>query len=373
MKRIGLIVNPVAGMGGAVGLKGTDGEEILQQARNLGAEPRAELRAEIALARLRVLKDSLSMYCFAGEMGESCATRAGLDLSIVGAPIGTTTTAQDTRRAAGLMVDRGVDLILFAGGDGTARDTCAAIGDSVPALGIPAGVKIHSSVFAASPAAAGEIAASFVQGDIRRFKDAEVMDINEEDYRREILSAQLYGYLKVPDSDRFMQGLKAGSVANDQAIQGAIAADVIEQMSDDWRYLVGPGTTCRPILEQLGLDNTLLGIDLVQAGKQLGKDLSETEILAAVEGRQTKLILTPVGGQGFLLGRGNQQLSSKIIRTVGKSNIIVVATDTKLASLRGNALLVDTGDDATDQYLVGYYRVITAYHKSTVYRVGPCT
>jgi predicted polyphosphate/ATP-dependent NAD kinase len=370
MKQLGLIINPVAGMGGTVGLKGTDGSEILRRAQELGAVPQAHKRAEQALAALTSMASDIVLLTFGDTMGEAVATACGLRPQVIGSGSTPQTTPNDTSAAARLMAAAGVDLLLFVGGDGTARDVCGVVGTNVTALGVPAGVKIHSAVFAASPTAAGQVTASVLSGDISRVVEAEVMDINEEDYRQGILSARLYGYLTIPDARRLLQGLKAGSSSGERTMQRAIATELAEQITDDRYYIVGPGTTCRPFMELLGLDNSLLGVDLVRARRQVGKDMSEREILATVADSQCSLIVTPVGGQGFLLGRGNQQISPDVIRRVGKENIIVVATAEKLCSLRGRPLLVDTGDAGTDSYLCGYYRVITGYRENTIYRIS---
>jgi predicted polyphosphate/ATP-dependent NAD kinase len=373
MKKLGLIINPVAGMGGTVGLKGTDGTELLRRAEQLGAIPQAEKRTEQALAALRPLADSLELLAYSGAMGETVATACGIKPQVIGSGSSPRTTPEDTAEAARRMARHGVDLLLFAGGDGTARDVCDAIGTSLTALGIPAGVKIQSAVFATSPAAAGRVAESYLKRAIRREKDAEVMDINEDDYRREILSARLYGYLKIPDARRLLQGAKAATAPDERAIQEAISADLVEQMSEDRSYIVGPGTTCRPLMEMLGLDHSLLGVDMIRGRRLIGKDMSEREILDNMVDGMCSLILTPVGGQGFLLGRGNQQISPAVIKKVGKQNINVAATAEKLSSLRGRPLLVDTGDAETDSYLCGYYRVVTGYHDTTIYKVSGCT
>jgi predicted polyphosphate/ATP-dependent NAD kinase len=372
MKKLGLIVNPVAGMGGSVGLKGTDGLELLRRAEQLGALPQAEKRAKQALAALVPLGEGLELLTFSGSMGETGAAACGLKPLVIGSGSSPHTTPEDTAEAARRMAAQGVDLLLFAGGDGTARDICGAIGTSLTALGIPAGVKIQSAVFATSPAAAGQVAQSYLTGGIGREKEAEVVDIDEDAYRRDILSARLYGYLKIPDARRLLQGPKAASAPDERAMQRAIAAELVEQMTDDRCYIVGPGTTCRPFMEMLGLDNSLLGVDMIRAGRLIGKDMSEREILEKSAEGMCSLILTPVGGQGFLLGRGNQQISPAVIKKVGKGNIIVAATAEKLSSLRGRPLLVDTGDAATDSYLCGYYRVVTGYRENTIYRVTDC-
>ncbi|MGD2151803.1 MAG: ATP-NAD kinase family protein [Gemmatimonadales bacterium] len=372
MKKLGLIVNPVAGMGGTVGLKGTDGTELLRRAEELGAVPQAERRAERTLAALVPLAEELELLTFGGSMGEAAAAASGLEPKVIGSGSTPRTTAADTAEAARRLAAHGVVLLLFAGGDGTARDICRAIGTSLTVLGIPAGVKIQSAVFATSPAAAGQVAESYLTGGIGREKEAEVMDINEDDYRRDILSARLYGYLKIPDARRQLQGRKAASAPDERAMQSAIAAELVERMTDDRCYIVGPGTTCRPFMQMLGLEGSLLGVDMVRGRRLIGKDVSEREILQKTAEVPSSLILTPVGGQGFLLGRGNQQISPAVIKRVGKENIIVAATAEKLSSLRGRPLLVDTGDPETDCYLRGYYRVVTGYRENTIYRVSDC-
>ncbi|UCG86459.1 MAG: ATP-NAD kinase family protein [Gemmatimonadota bacterium] len=370
MKRLGLIVNPVAGMGGAVGLKGTDGPEAVIQAERLGAVPRAGQRAERALTALGPLEDSMTILTYGGAMGEAPAKACGLRPAVIGSGSTPRTNSEDTVSAARQMATEDVDLLLFAGGDGTARDIYDAVKTSVTTLGIPAGVKIHSAVFASSPAAAGRVAASVLTGEIKRVQEAEVMDINEDDYRRGILSAILYGYLRIPAARRLLQGGKAATSPDERAVQAAIAAALAEQMTNDRCYLVGPGTTCAALMELLGLDNSLLGVDMICAGRLIGKDMSERDILEKTADRRCHLILTPVGGQGFLLGRGNQQISPAVIRRVGKQNITIAATVEKLGSLGGRPLLVDTGDADTDSSLCGHYRVITGYRQTAVYRVS---
>jgi predicted polyphosphate/ATP-dependent NAD kinase len=369
MKRLGLIINPIAGMGGTVGLKGTDGFELLLRAEQLGAIPQAHKRAEQALTALSTLSEDLELLTYKDSMGQAAALSAGLNPQAIGSGSSPRTTPDDTAEAARRMAAQAVDLLLFAGGDGTARDVCAAVGTSLTVLGIPAGVKIQSAAFATSPTVAGQIAKSYLVGGIGCAREVEVMDINEEDYRNEILSARLYGYLRIPDAGPRTQGAKAASSPSEHVMQQAIAVEVAERMIDDRCYIVGPGTTCRAISEALGLDGSLLGVDVIRQRRLVGKDLSEHEILSRITGNASALILTPIGGQGFLLGRGNQQISPAVIKQVGKENVVVVATGEKLASLQGRPLLVDTGDSELDAYLAGYYRVATGYRETAVYRV----
>jgi predicted polyphosphate/ATP-dependent NAD kinase len=369
-KKLGFLVNPIAGMGGRVGLKGTDGKEILEKAIELGAQPWANDRAKEALKSLLRLKNEIVLITYPSPMGEDIALEYGFMSEVIKADLGDVTTEKDTVHAALAMLERKVDLLLFAGGDGTARDICSAVGTSLVCLGIPAGVKIHSGVFASHPVRAGELASLFLQKSVKRTVEAEVMDVDEEELRREIVSAKLFGYLKIPHVERFLQRTKAGSTGNEKYSQEAIAAEIVGNMSDKFYYLVGPGTTTSAIMQRLGLEHSLLGIDLVWKKKLLGKDLNETQILEKISGKPTKLILTPIGGQGFLLGRGNQQISPDVIQRIGKDNIIVIATKQKIHSMNSRPLLVDTGEEATDQALMGHYRIITGFREAIIYKVA---
>ena len=370
MKKLGLIVNPVAGMGGAVGLKGTDGSDLLERAKELGAVPKAQERAESALAQLTRFGASLEILTYDGPMGKAAAVACGISPTVVGSALLPISASEDTKHAAREMMARGVDLLLFTGGDGTARDIYDAVGESIVALGIPAGVKIQSAVFATNPTVAGQVASVYLAGGLKRTKQAEVMDIDEEEYRRGFLSARLYGYLLIPDASHRLQSRKAATAPNEQSVQRAIAEEVVESLTDDCYYVVGPGTTCGYFMDLLGLESSLLGVDVIRGGRLIGQDLSERQILDAVRDSECRLVITPVGGQGFLLGRGNQQISPEVIRNVCKENIVIVATSDKLSALHGRPLLVDTGNADCDSYLRGYYRVVTGYREVTVYRVS---
>jgi predicted polyphosphate/ATP-dependent NAD kinase len=366
LKKLGLIVNPIAGMGGRVGLKGSDGEEILRKARELGAEPRSPARAVEALQAFKMGSPSFELYTYPGEMGEDEARMAGLEPNVVGDITAGATTAEDTKEAAAALADLSVDLLLFAGGDGTARDVYEAIDSRVPMLGIPTGVKIHSAVYAVTPAAAGRLAARYLNGEASETRDAEVMDIDEEAFRDNRLSARLYGYMRVPYAQEYLQGGKEGGVRQEPLDLEAIAADIRDEMRPGVLYIVGPGSSTAPVVEQFGAQKTLLGVDLLMDGELVGRDVNEEEILAHLAGRGAKIVVTVIGGQGFIFGRGNQQISPRVIRRVGRDNIIVLATPQKLATLRGRALRVDTGDPALDEELRGYYKVVTGYRRRTL-------
>jgi predicted polyphosphate/ATP-dependent NAD kinase len=369
MYKIGLIVNPIAGMGGKVGLKGTDGLEIVAKAKSLGAVPESPKRACEALKQLDTLKDDIEIITYPGDMGENVAVKCGFRVTVIGFAK-KETSAEDTRQAALDMLALNVDLLLFAGGDGTARDIYSAIKDSIPVIGIPAGVKIHSSVFAINPKRAGELAVLYLTGKISGLKEAEVMDIDEQSFREGIVSAHLYGYLKIPYDKNRVQNVKAGSPASEEFYHQAIAVEVVENMENDCIYAIGPGTTTRQIMKTLELDYTLLGVDVVCNKELIARDVTEKQLLEMIQGKYTKLVITPIGGQGYLFGRGNQQLSSRVIKTVGKENIIVVATKNKLHSLKGNPLLVDTGDDEVNKMLFGFIKVVTGYREYAIYPVA---
>ena len=370
-KRLGLIVNPIAGMGGGVGLKGTDNPDTLQRARELGAIPRSRARARVALEVIADrLGESLEILTAPGTMGEEIAVFAGLTPIVIDHQTGDDTTPGDTQRSARRMVRERVDLLLFAGGDGTARDIYEAVGVNSVTLGIPTGVKMHSAVYAINPRAAGEAAARFLQYPSPKSRMAEVMDIDEEQFRIGRVSARLFGALLIPDLPGLVQNLKSGSGGSDAAALAGIAGDVIERMQDGALYIVGPGTTTKAVADRLGVPKTLLGVDLYCRSEVIATDVTESQLLGHLDGTPARIVVTPIGGQGFLFGRGNQQLSAEVIRQVGRSNIIVVATPAKIAGLRGDSFLIDTGNIEIDELLTGYVRVITGYHMESVYRVA---
>ena len=388
-RRLGLIVNPIAGVGGKVGLKGSDGVEIQRRAIELGAVREAPRRAELALARLAHLREHVEIVTFPGEMGEDEARACGFEPAVVEGVIGVrrgerrpllpagapATTADDTVAAAQALRDTDVDLLLFAGGDGTARDVCRAVGGALVCLGVPAGVKIHSAVFATTPGSAGSLVALFLHDrpTAVRLREAEVMDIDEDAFRHDRVSARLYGYLEVPYERTLVQSAKAGGCAGDDADLASIAADAVGGMTPGAVYLLGPGTTVRAVAATLGLEKTLLGVDAVRDGRLIGADLGERQIIELIESAPdtpVRIVVTVIGGQGHIFGRGNQQLSAEVIRRVGRGNIVVVASQTKLLSLHGGPLLVDSGDPALDAAFSGYVKVVTGLGRRTIYRVA---
>ena len=374
MKKLGLLINPVAGMGGSVGLKGTD--HMVEEAIRRGAKPRANDRVRQALKELLEIKNKLEIVTCPGDMGEDTAKSMGFRTTVLHTGGRRSlkdlfdSSRTDTIVLSKAMEEAGVDLLLFAGGDGTARDIYEGVGTELPALGIPAGVKIHSPVYAKNPQSAGDLAKLWLTGKVTKTAEQEVLDIDEELYRQEIINTRLYGYLSVPLEHVFTQNRKAPTPLSETASIESIAHEIVEHMEEDTYYLIGAGTTTRGVMQMLGLKNTLIGVDLIRNKELVANDIYGDKILDFIKGKKTKLIVTVTGGQGFLFGRGNQQITPEVIRAIGKENIIILATKAKIAEFHHQPFLVDTPDEELNKELCGYYRVITAYGEFTMCRVS---
>lgn len=362
MKRLGFIVNPVAGIGGKVGLKGSDGTATLERALALGAVPESGRKALVTMTALREVAGELDIYTCPGEMGAEICARAGLEATVIGEITSGRTTPEDTIRAARSLRDLNLDLILFAGGDGTARNIMDAVGTGVTVLGIPTGCKIHSGVYALNPRTAGLLMAQFAQGRVRETREAEVMDIDEDLFRRGIVQARLYGYLRIPNERKLVQNLKSGRGFSETASLDMVSNYVADTMEEGVLYVMGTGSTTAAIMKKLGLPNTLLGVDLVYNHRVVASDCTERDILEHLDRYpRARIIVTVIGGQGYIFGRGNQQISAEVIRRVGRENIIVAASKNKILSLFGRSLYVDTGNEEVNRMLRGYIRVIVGY------------
>ncbi len=375
---VGLVINPIAGMGGSVGLKGTDGEGVLREAIARGASPVAAIRAERALRVLCPAVGSpvrIRVITGPGELGESLLGRLGLHPRATGTGGEISGSWRDTVAAAREMERIGARLILFAGGDGTARDIFAAIGDRVPVVGIPCGVKMYSGVFARSPEAAGHLAREFVErigvgAAIRLSFLAEVMDIDEDAYRSGHLSARLHGYASCPRLAVRLQGPKVrNSPGHDAAIRAA-ATEIAAGMAPDQVNIVGPGRSAGAVPEALGLQGTLLGVDVVQDRKMIGRDVGSDEIDRLAGTGPIRIILGVIGGQGYVLGRGNQQIGAALIRRAGRDNLVIISSEEKLARLAGRALYVDSGDPELDRELEGFVGVHTGAGRKMMMRLS---
>jgi predicted polyphosphate/ATP-dependent NAD kinase len=364
---IGFVVNPIAGMGGRVGLKGTDG--VVELAIERGAVPSAAARAGETLRWLRERLGSGALavrwLTCAGAMGAEPLRDAGFeDLEVVHAP-GEPPGGVDTRRAVRAFVDAGATFVLFCGGDGTARDVCGETRRQIPVLGIPAGVKMYSGVFGVSPARTAEILVGWIEGRLG-VADADVLDIDEESFRAGRLEVRLYDSAITPREPALVQVAKQViSDPGETHAKAQIAEHLAEWMETEPRtlFLLGPGSTVASVARRTGLEKSPLGVDAIRGGALVGRDLAERELLALLEReRDVHLVLSPLGAQGFVLGRGNQQLSPEVIRRIGRDRIVVVATPTKLARTR--VLRFDTGDASLDAELAegGFFPVVTGYH-----------
>ena len=367
--RIGLIINPLAGIGGAVGLKGSDGEAVVEQALALGAEKHAAERVAITLEHLLPFRDFIQWFTWGGEMGESSLRAAGFAAQVLGRPSGERSSAADTEHAARALRDAGVDLLLFAGGDGTARDIVRAVGTSVPALGIPAGVKIHSGVYAVHAKGAADIIAKMIQGELVSVMEGEVRDIDEDAFRQGRVQARHFGELKVPAEGRYLQHVKCGGREVEALVLEEIAAQIADHLESGVLYIVGPGTTTKAIFDFLALPKTLLGVDLLLDGSVVQADATEQQILDWQQRYPSRIVVTLIGGQGHVFGRGNHQISPPVIEHAGVGNIQVVATKTKLKELEGRPLLVDTWSEALNRQLSGFMPVVTGYDDVVLYPV----
>ena len=374
--KLGLIINPLAGIGGAVALKGSDGAATLMAAQNLGAVPQAQNRTRSALQQIQQYRDEIKIYTAANAMGEDLCKQMGFDVEVVSQNKVDQTSAHDTEAGVAQLLALGIDLLLFAGGDGTARNVFNVMQNRqqnqlLAVIGIPAGCKIHSAVYAVTPKHAGELLALIIRGRPLTLQEAAVMDIDEEAFRQDQVKAKLYGQLQVPAENQYMQNMKEGGVVHEELVLQDIAAYITETMEDDVLYFIGSGSTPKAIMDELGLAATLLGVDLLENQQLIAGDVNEKQILSFLENEKpAKIILTIIGGQGHLFGRGNQQFSAEVIRKIGKQNIIIIATPEKLQALNGQPIRVDTGDDELNHELYGMTQLVTGYDQHTLYKIG---
>ena len=367
MKKIGLIVNPVAGIGGRAGYKGSDDPENQEKAILAGYEKAAWKRAKDCMQLIKGL-DGYQLYSPAGEMGAEVLEILGLSCRQVYVP-GVPTTRADTHSCLEKLMAEKVDLVVFCGGDGTARDVCQICGHQVPVLGIPAGVKMYSGCFAVNPRIAGNLLRDYILGRNVSFELREVMDLDEAFLGRYCVNAKLYGYLLALNQGVSLQGSKAASAADPFEAE-LLAEELVSRMQADVLYIIGPGSTTFKIKEHLGVDGTLIGVDAVKNRQLIAKDADELTLLRLLaENPSAKIIVTCIGGAGFVFGRGNQQISAKVIQRVGKENIQLAVTKSKLLSLNQRPMYVDTGDAKIDSYLAGYYKIPLSSQESTVYKI----
>jgi len=356
--KIGVVVNPISGLGGTVGLKGTDGADTVVEALRRGAIPQAGNRVRRAFGHLASVRPDTQLTVAPGQLGADHLAGFGFRLDVL--PLEALSgTARDTKRAVQAMGH--VDLIVFAGGDGTARDIAAVRPDHAALLGIPCGVKMHSGVFALSPEAAGNLLADIVAHPQRmEWADgAEIMDIDETALRAGTIAPRLYGYARVPRARNRMQAAKGTPRRDDAGQLRAAAAEIAARMEPGTLYVIGPGTSAALVSAALGHPPTTLGVDAVLDGRQVARDATAAELEALMHGRPVRIVLSVTGRQGFLLGRGNQQISPSVITKAGARGLIVLASESKLIELESPVLTVDTGLAELDVALRGFVRVQT--------------
>ncbi len=369
--RVGFLLNPYAGIGGEAAFKGSDGTEIREQALAYSASLRAPGRAERFLQALGEQRLAIDWYAGKGVMGEIALQHQRVTPIASLGSAAEATSAADTRQVAGFFLQEKVDLVLFVGGDGTARDVLDVLQTTIPCLGIPAGVKMQSGVFALSPEAAAEIVIGMLQSELLSVAEQDVRDIDEAALREGRVRSRYYGSMRVPAAPMYLQHLKQGGVEDETTALEDIAAHLSEIMEEGYLMLVGPGRTLAYWMETLKLPNTLVGFDAVLNGELLKSDLNARDILALQqEYPDMKLLLSPTGQQGILIGRGNQQLTPAFLQQLPKQKWLIVATKNKLAAFQGKPLIVDSNDYLLDQSLCGLYNIISAYHYQVLYPVN---
>ncbi|MDG6218092.1 MAG: ATP-NAD kinase family protein [Candidatus Thermoplasmatota archaeon] len=372
---VGFIINPIAGMGGRVGLKGTDG--VVEEAIRRGACPISYDRAFEALSFFvsTYTDDDISWVTCAGDMGEKVLSQLHITkYSIVYTPKAQETNSKDTKKAIRMFLNENVDIILFTGGDGTARDIAMIVDKKIPILGIPSGVKMHSAVFGVNPVASAKMLHLFVQGGLR-CADVEIMDLDEELYRLGEWKVRLYATaLGLVEPQYIQVGKAMFSELSETEIKDELAEHLQDEMKDhnDTVYFFGAGGTIDYIAKKLGFENTVLGVDAVIRNKTIAKDVSEKDIMKFIDTyEKAKIVVSPIGAQGFIFGRGNLQFSPIVLKQIGFDNIIVVSTPAKIAATP--LLRVDTGDAILDRRFIDMemMMVVIGYRLFRVVRMQP--
>lgn len=377
MKFLGFIINPIAGMGGKVGLKGTNG--VYEEAVRRGAKPITPIRAKEMLQyflkileNYKNLKQQIIWYTCKGKMGEEVFKTQNIENYEIAYEPREITTSDDTKNACKKFIELKVDLIVFCGGDGTARDIYDVVERKIPIIGIPSGVKMHSAVFGVNPESVAHILIDFLNEKLS-FSEVEILDLDEEKYRKGEWEIKLYGLAKIPNEPTYVQSGKAViEEISEEEIKEGIADFIIEMMEEEREtlFILSSGSTVQEIGKKLGIDTTLLGIDAVLNKKLIAKDVDEKKLLEILSKyKKAKLILSPIGAQGFILGRGNLQLSSKVIKKIGIDNIVIISTPAKLKLTP--LLRVDTGDKELNLEFKkkGYMVIINDYHLMSMKKV----
>lgn len=372
--RLGLIVNPLAGVGGPAANKGSDDPQIQSLAWAGELPLSSPKRARTFLEHLSVPADcQFTLVTVRGPMGADVAIGLPWEVELAGFTPSERTTGLDTQNAAQALAARQVDLLVFVGGDGTARDVCSVVPPRQPVLGVPAGVKMHSGVYAINPPMAAELVSLLLRGDLVNLAMREVRDIDEEAFRRGVVKSRHFGDMLTPEEGRFVQHVKQGGLEVEELVLLDIA-EHLRQETDEADTLViwGPGSTTLNVMQNLGMEGTLLGVDVARNGQVIARDVNANTLADHLQRHTGRvlLVVTAIGGQGHIIGRGNQQLSPQVLRGVGRDNLRVIATRTKLKTLGGRPLQIDSGDEGLDQSWLGYIPVITGFEDTVLYPLG---
>ena len=380
MARIGVLVNPDAGLGGKLGFKGSDGRA--EEARLSGAKDRAGPRISETMGYISKMIQSkkcldIDLFICGGKMGFDWIQEIPFsNVKVIGDWQGKT-SAEDTSLAVELLLDENVDLILYAGGDGTTRDIIEKLNlldsSELPLIGVPSGVKMYSGCFAEDTQAAAEVLAAWINGELG-FSTTEVLDMDEDSYRMGEWKIDMFGQATTPASPLWIQGSKhqIQAIGEDEVLE-SLSEHILElYLKDDYLIVWGAGGSLNKIAKLCGLSTTLLGIDITKGNELIGTDLSEKELISILEDSSDEkivLLLSPMGGQGFLIGRGNLQLSPDVLRKIGIENIMGVATPAKLLSI--SRIRIDTGDISLDKEIreKKYIKMIQGYRTIKIVKI----
>lgn len=370
--RLGLVINPYAGVGGPSALKGSDSHHAVQTALERGVEPKANQRVIDMFSALESDFEHIHVITASGLMGQyACQSFSALSLNIV-FEAAAATTAEDTKKAAKAIISEHVDLLVFVGGDGTARDIYTAIGSEQTVLGLPAGVKMHSAVFAVTPKAVASVIDSMINRQLVAARMAEVRDIDEDAFSKGLVKTRYFGEMQIPDDQLLVQAVKCSGLLDDEIMLDELCAYITDTIDDDALYVLGSGGTLKHLKESLGIDKpTLLGVDVWYKGEVLLHDAHEQQLFELIQSyNNVKIILSVIGGQGIVLGRGNQQISPRILEQVGTESLQFISTQTKLLALNGRPLTVDSGSDLLNQRLAGFHKIICGYEDFVLYEIA---
>ena len=370
--RLGLVINPYAGVGGPSALKGSDHKDSLSIARERGVKPKACQRVIDMFSALQSDIKTIQVITACGIMGADACV--GLPPSCVKTVFDTpsVTRSQDTQSAVKSIVNEQVDLLVFVGGDGTARDIFNAIGSTHTVLGLPAGVKMHSAVFAVTPKAVASVIDSMISHKLVAARMAEVRDIDEHAFAQGQVKTRFFGEMQIPDDQLLVQTVKCSGLLDDEIMLDDLCAYLLEIVEQDTLYILGSGGTLKHFKTSLGIEApTLLGVDVWFQGEVLHYDVHEQQLYELVQHyKKVKIFLSVIGGQGVILGRGNQQISARIIHQVGVDALQFISTQAKLLALNGRALSVDSGSDALNKRLAGFHKIICGYEDFVLYEVA---